>query len=126
MIVVKNFSKSFIEQWGKENFVKLIDFSKLAFWKIVTLSLLASVAHWILQFRWIAIRDGIGPRPIEGQIFIYFEGLLILLILHMGSTITRNKEETSPKFPYIVGVIVAVGIWILVSFVFAIRGTTPI
>ncbi len=95
-----------------------INLREWPFGRLVLLSLVLSMVHGLLQFRWTALRySSFGTRPIAAQAFIALEVLLLMVISTVGMIHISNEERTEPKGRYYLGIAASVGAWIVVSFV---------
>jgi hypothetical protein len=98
--------------------VKKMSLAKWPFGTMTALSLIVSALHAALQLKWTALRyRSFGPRPLSAQAFIGFEVLLLMVIFTVGMIHISDDETTEPKARYYLGIVAAVGAWIVVSFV---------
>ncbi|HEY0795187.1 MAG TPA: hypothetical protein VGD64_05355 [Acidisarcina sp.] len=94
-----------------------LELKKWPFGAIVALSIILSVFHALVQLRWAALRyRSFGPRPLGAQAVIAVEVLLLMVIFTVGMMHVSDEESTSSSGRYYLGIVTAVGAWIVVSF----------
>ena len=94
-----------------------IDLAKWPFGKFVVASICMNAIHFFLQMRWAAIRyTSFGPRPKGAQAYIGFEVILLMLILGIGFEHIGDENRTRSVIPYYLGIVAAIGAWVVVSF----------
>ena len=102
---------------GSKDNVKRINLKEWPFGVLVTLSLVMSLLHALIQLKWTVIRyRSFGPRPASAQMFIGLEVLLLMVILTVGMIHASNEKRTESNVPYYLGITAAIGAWIVVSF----------
>jgi len=97
---------------------KKINVERLPFPPFVAASMLVTICHIFLQARWPALRyRTFGSRPAIAQGLIGFEVLLLMLIITVGLARICDESRSRSAAPYIFGILVPLGGWIVASFV---------